>query len=314
MAKKKRNTYYVNDLDTLVEFYKLYDQSYWIRKSNFLKSTYDNHKRITNYYNKNLKAELGTDNDLFRKSIALDIHFLGFQMIECLFELIFALLKRDQKHLWFEISNSDWKQNDGYIERISKNDFTVLDLNKRVTVQINDQKVQIDKLRWIFYYLGFDRNNEVNWAESIGIIRKVLVIVAQEFVERDSYNSYKHGLRLYNGRFGISISNDNNPNLSLINSSSENGITYLTNKLKNEDTKTKYLIPQKTTELIDIERDHKRNVIVGELIHNIIASRVPYLTGQPLDNKSNINLYFFEGFDTKELYPSATITKFSFGI
>lgn len=312
MGKKKQNTYYVNEIDSLKEFYQLYDQFYWIRKSNFLKDTYDNHPRVSKYFNRYLKSDLGNDSELFRKSIALDIHFLGFQMIESLFEMIFALLKRDHKHLWFEISNSDWNQNYKYIEKVSKGDFNFLKLNEKLDVDIGDKELKIDKLRWIFYYLAYDKTDQINWDENISIVRKILTILAKEFVERDSYNSYKHGLRLYNGKFGFSIANDKTPDLAIINSHSDNGITYLTNKLKKEDETTKYYLPQKTTELIDIERDHKRNLVTGELIHNLIASRAPYMQENASQTEMNTHLYFFEGFDTKELYPNATVSKFSF--
>ncbi len=309
--KTKKQKYLFNDPENIQGFYRIYDTYCWIRKANFLKDTYDNSERIQKYYHRYFKTDLGSEEGSFKRSIALDIHFLGFQAIETLFELLFALYYKDNRYLWITISNSDWKSNYKKVKKIAKGDFSMLKLDELVDVQIGTDKQKIDKIRWLFYYLSYETNQKIEWEKNTDIIKKVLSVLAQEFTDRDSYNAYKHSLRLYSGRSGIRITPDQHPTLSFFSSSSENGITYLSKKKNNEDEEYEYSSIQKVTELIDIERDHSRNLVVGELIYNMITSRQPIMGKNSKDTHGNSSLFFFNEFDRKELYPKMPITKFT---
>lgn len=311
MAKKKR--YIANNTDTLKDFYKLYDPSYWKRKVIFLKEAYDNADKVLGFYKNELDTDILDQKADFKKGIAIDVHFLGYQMIENLFELIFAVLQNDNRQLWHALSQSNWRKNNKYIEKLGKGDFSVLQLDKKRVADINGEKVEIDPFRWVFYFRGFEIDDDYDWDKNINNIKKIIRYLAKEFSDREHYNAYKHGLRLYNSSFQLGIGAGDNPSSFSVLGSSDNSINYLTYKLVEKNKKEEIYHAQRTSKPIDIERDTNICMLVYEMIFDIIESRKPYMNEKP-NQKDRISLYHFDEVDMKTLHPNVGTYEFSIGI
>ena len=86
------------------EFYLNYQIDYWSYKIAMLKNVFDNFHEVKNTIYKGLTD---TNDEDFLLMIKTDLHFLYFQVIEALFELIFALEKGDERYIWFHMSFPD---------------------------------------------------------------------------------------------------------------------------------------------------------------------------------------------------------------
>ncbi len=89
--------------EEVLEFYKQYPIDHWIYKVTIFKNIIDNYDSIS-------ATILGDLVDVIDKDcinmLKAEIHFTYFQIIEALFELIFALEKRKDKLLWLFITIS----------------------------------------------------------------------------------------------------------------------------------------------------------------------------------------------------------------
>ena len=94
-----------NRPDELLRFYKSYFIDYWEVKYKLLKYEIDNFET----QKERLSEISGLDTILAyeKKCLSiykLDLHFMKFQIIESVFSFIFALEKRDDKFLWYNLT------------------------------------------------------------------------------------------------------------------------------------------------------------------------------------------------------------------
>ena len=109
LKQLKDKQFIVNDLNSLQkEFYKTYDPDYWLYKIGFLKNCHDNFDGIKKTLSDKLNEIVDED---YKKMIRTEMHFLYFQMVETLFEIIFAISKHDGRNLWLALTISNWKEN-----------------------------------------------------------------------------------------------------------------------------------------------------------------------------------------------------------
>ena len=99
----------------LLSFYKRYNIDYWVAKLGLLKNSLDNFAELKNYIHKDIIEPEDASTILMLKT---DLHFLYYQMVEALFELIFALQAGDERNLWGYISFSNSRKNFKEIEKI----------------------------------------------------------------------------------------------------------------------------------------------------------------------------------------------------
>lgn len=169
-------------------FYKLYPHDFWLNKANMLKAKLDSDS--TSYDDIGEYAH-GGNSERYKRMLKYELHFTYFQQVEALFELLFALQNLDDKHIWLHLSKANWRQN---FEKIKKIATGKLDLNAQVVELINGETRSF--LEWAFYPGISHRISKDNLQNTITKAVRLLQQAAKDFVDRQSYNAYKHGLRI----------------------------------------------------------------------------------------------------------------------
>jgi len=275
---KKLENFVINNPDALQnEFYGNYDPDYWLYQISLLKNCHDNFDTIKNH----LTAGLPNVNcDDFKRMLRTELHFLYFQMVETLFEIIFAISTFDDKYLWLALTFSDWKDNYQKIKEFSEGKLSHPDFEAKIEVEIQEQTLEIPLLRWIFYFACSLNITEAEWAKIIENIYKLLKVFAKDFSDRNEYNAYKHSLRFYNRSFAlwVGIEDESPQNMQNVGRS-DDAITYLEEHIKKDSRGNPCPTGkiQLTTKPFDFERDHRCCLVIYEMIKNIIDSRKFFL-------------------------------------
>jgi len=184
-------------LTELLEFYRNYPIDHWIYKVTIFKNIIDNYDLLKDTLLKGLIDIIDKDCINMLKA---EIHFTYFQMVEALFELIFALERRKDKLLWLYLSTSPYKNNFKRITKISNEntDFFFKD------VELPSGK-SIPYIQYVFYFGAFFPVSDTVMKSNLEKIKKFLIICAKDFSNRSVYNSYKHSLRFYQSPISLEI-------------------------------------------------------------------------------------------------------------
>lgn len=309
LKQLKNKKFIVNDLDSLQkEFYKTYNPDYWLYKISLLKNSHDDFDNVKNV----LKNDLGdvVDDD-YKRTLRTEMHFLYFQMVETLFEIIFAVSKHDNRDLWLALTFSNWQNNYNEIAKLS--DVSYLFTNK-IKTAIAGNDIEIPLLRWIFYFVYPSKMNDDEWKNNLDKIKRILLLFAKDFSDRGEYNAYKHSLRFYNSSFSMSIGLTGSQNMHTLGLS-DDSITYLEEqKKKGQDGQYKstgHIL--RITKPFDFERDYNCCIVIYEMIKNIINTRKHSLL--PEFNGKEFQFSTFVDIDIQKVaIPKTGITKSSFTV
>ncbi|MFC0878932.1 hypothetical protein ACE01N_20225 [Saccharicrinis sp. FJH2] len=240
------------------DFYSNYQVNYYDYKQlslKYLLNNYQNLKlneRILNY----------SDND-FLRTIKSDIRQTYLHSIETVFDLIYSLTPKkngtiSERHILETISKGTF-----HYDKISKiateKDQALKFLDDEVTFSDGNKTSLIHFL----FYRGSVMTTEIE--DSLTAIKHCLILLANDFSDRDEYNSYKHTLKIFPNfdQFKLkSIDTDS------INSTFDvsDSVTFFR---KDKKTGKETLV----TKVFDTERDLKMTSISSDLIWNIIMPR-----------------------------------------
>ncbi|MBA7549602.1 hypothetical protein ES705_42092 [subsurface metagenome] len=224
--------------------------------------------KMVNKYYKSVHSKYDSLYRLSRKlryeqrKLKAEIHFTYFQIIEALFELIFALENRKDKLLWFYISFSPYKKNFRRIGKVASGitDFLFKD------VDLPFGKV-IPLIQYIFYFGAFFPISDTDMKNNLEMIKRILILFAKDFSDRNEYNAYKHSLRFYHSpiwlEFGEILNGDKTK--PILNMNAEDSFTFL---CKNQDGNIDL-----RTKAFDPNRDYKMIALCHNLIQNVINLR-----------------------------------------
>jgi hypothetical protein len=207
------------------------------------------------------------DYDAYLKSLRLEIRATYFQAIETLFELIFSLEPRgnviDNRHIWYFLSTSQWREHYKRIEQIASSDTAFLD--REITA---GEKLKVSFIQYLFYFGVTNPSMLEAVKASFGPIKKFLVAFAAEFSDRHEYNAFKHALRILPTFQKVEIGphGSNKPILTL---DMTNSITYMVEENESISFRTKPL---------DTERNMRMGLVCAYLISNIVRSRRAHFT------------------------------------
>jgi len=262
MTKKKRIS--LNNLEeTNFWFFRTYNPDKWLIKIDFLKDSYENFENIYGYMT----------NDKFNKEeykivIREELHFLIFQMIETLFELIFALKDHNESELPISLTFANNSKTHYYSKTYDKiRDYSKdkINLLEETSLEINNKKIPI--LRKILYFNAYSEKNDEIFDENMIIIDKILKILSTKFIDREEYNAYKHSSRESNSGFKMDLEFENtNQKVTIIDS--RDAIHYLSSEKKNNLIKLRQV-----AKTFNFEIDYEVAIIVYKLIYNIITIR-----------------------------------------
>ena len=245
--------------DEILEFYKHYPIDHWIYKARMLKNLIENFDSVKEILLKDLIDVVDKDCINMLKA---EIHFTYFQIIEALFELIFALENRKDKLLWFYISFSPYKKNFRRIGKVASGitDFLFKD------VELPFGKV-IPLIQYIFYFGAFFPISDTDMKNNLEMIKRILILFAKDFSDRNEYNAYKHSLRFYHSpiwlEFGEILNGDKTK--PILNMNTEDSFTFL---CKNQDGNI-----DSRTKAFERNRDYKMIALCHNLIQNVINLR-----------------------------------------
>lgn len=302
--QSKNKQFIVNDLDSLQkEFYKTYDPDYWLYKISLLKNCHDNFDSIKDTLNADLSDVVDDD---YKRALRTEMHFLYFQMVETLFEIIFAVSKHDNRNLWLALTFSNWRNNYNEIVKLSETSYL---FTSKIKTTISGNEVEILLLRWIFYFVYPSKMTEDEWKNNLDKIKRLLLLFAKDFSDRGEYNAYKHSLRFYNSSFAMSIGLTGSQQMHTIGASNDS-ITYLEEQRKEQKGTGRIL---QTTKPFDFERDCNCCLVIYSMIKNIISTR-KYSILTELHGKS-FDFSTFSDIDiNKVAIPKTGVTKSSFTV
>lgn len=307
-------TFAVNNLNHLQEeFYRMYNPDYWLYRIMLLKNSHDDFELLKLSLAKDTEEIIDDD---FKRVLRTELHFLYFQMIETLFEIIFAILKHDSRNLWVALTFSNDKSTPFYSETYKK----IADLNsnseiftKKIKIEIEGEGKEIPILKLIFYFIYPTKLNKDEWIKNLANIEKLLLIFSRDFADRGEYNAYKHSLRFYNTPFSMAIGLTGSNQMFSIGSS-EDCITFL-EKHKKKDKNGEVISTGQITKIrkpFNFQRDYNLCILIYTMIKNIIYTRkytlLTELHGQNFDLANFINL------DINKTTFSTGVTKSSFTV
>lgn len=278
--------------DEILEFYRLYPIDHWIYKANMLKNLIENFDSVKEIILKDLEDVI--ENDCINM-LKAEIHFNLFQIIETLFELIFALEKRDDNNLWLYLSLTQSTSKERYkrIKSISKGETGFLD----IPVKLPSGK-KIPFIHYLFYF-GIEQISIKGKIENFEKIKQLLVILAKVFTDRFEYNAYKHSLRFFQLPLTIELGEINgDEKIPILKVSSDNTFTFL--------IKEKGVI-KKVSKSFDYEIDYNKIIVCHNLISNIINARKTHF----FNRGGKVKLAYFDKYIIDSLNkPSYTLHKF----
>ena len=274
---------YVNDPDKLEkDFYEKYDPDYWLYKIYLLKNSHDDYDKMKEILTGDLVDVI---HENYKRMIRTELHFLYFQMIETLFELIFALSKFTRQEIWLALTFSN-KRNSPYyydcygnIRDLSNDKLKDPDLWAPVKIGGASGNIEIPLLRWIFYdTFNIPEMSKEDWKINLDNIYYFLRKFAKDFSDRDEYNAYKHSLRFFNTQyaFGFALQGSSN----FVGRRTDNSIVYLEAEKINNDS---YSLKE-CSKAFDFKTDYNRCILIYDLISNIIITRKAMICKPPLSS------------------------------
>lgn len=266
-------------------FYSYCAVNYWEYKINALANAIMKYEK--------LKSDLleGVDKINDKECITafkLDIHFTYFQIVECLFNMMFALMKKkiDNRNLWFYLSHFARPEmsRKAYetIERIAKGDTSIFD--DKVGAGPN---LEMPFVQYVFYFGGSFQVDEASMNKNLDRIKEILVMFAQDFLEREEYNAYKHSFRIFPaGPLKLEGINPSNGK-TLVTFTMDDSIVCI--RMEKDGSITQI------AKAFDWKRDCRMGLLCHALIYNLISTRRRFYFKE---DKLLVN--FFKDVDLKE--------------
>jgi len=250
-------------------FYQYYLKDYHRVKARYLKRLIDNEQNCRDLiFGKDIDDETKKSISNVLKS---DLRQTYFHAIETFFELFFALNPYGKNTLedmaiLHKLTNSNWRKTQEKINEIARDEMALSFL--RENINVSEYTVSIG--HYLFYIGIFDNGafpkgffDEIG--KSLQAIEKGIRILAKDFVHREEYNSYKHGLRIVPFMNRL-IAYDINEKKVVANWDTQDSMSFFS-KTKNSDE------IRMVTILYDVERDYEMIHLCANLIHNMIYFR-----------------------------------------
>jgi hypothetical protein len=250
-------------------FYQTCLKDYHRIKATYLKKILDNlSKYEIDFFGNELDQE---EKAYFRRTLKSDLRQTYFHAIETFFELFFALnpkgkSKYDDLNILYNLANSEGPDMYSRISQIAENDNSLDFLQEKLTFL----GYQISIGHYLFYMgifkapsLSEELQKDIN--QSIEAIKYGIKIIASDFVNRQEYNAYKHGLRIIPATKAIWFAKSETKEIKVKLDLSDSMSFYLKTKSPNE---LKII-----TKLFDTERDYSMTMFCSRLIHHLVFYR-----------------------------------------
>ena len=271
-------------------FYSQYLKEYHAVKAIYLKTLFNNHEKLNEELKKFEFLQSFTDNTRF--IIQADMRQNYFHCIETFFELFFAFLPNngvipDHHKIIKNLVKSNWTKNYKLIQEIADGAFSLDILDEHI--DFLDYNVSI--AQYLFYPGMFDRSKfpddffkQVN--QSIIAIKASIKALAADFSQREEYNAYKHGIRIFPTYKSIHLVDANTMKAQAAWDLS-NSVSFYTFNDKLKETKI-------TTKVFDFERDFLMTRLASNLIFTLINYRDIMINPERRSKNEKIPIRFFD--------------------
>ena len=226
----------------------------------------------------------------YKKTMQADLRQTYFHAIETFFELFFCLNPLNKKfqgdkNVMIALTQSNWRESYEQIKQISKDEKALDFLDTEV--EMNNFKVTVG--HYIFYYgisgtQKFDEQFSQKISSSLEAIKYGIRLIAKDFIDREEYNCYKHGLRIIPALKELTIV-DINTMQSHIKWNLDDSMSFF---LKTEMTDEVKI----STKIFDPRRDYQMTYFCSNLISNMIYYRKMAFETKK-DPKAQMALAFF---------------------
>ena len=250
-------------------FYQTYLKDYHGTKATYLKKILDDlPKYEKEIFDKELDEE---EKDQFRLTLKSDLRQTYFHAIETFFELFFALnphgkQKFDDLNVLYNLANSAGPETYNKISKIALNENSLEFLDEKIKFSEFDISIG----HYLFYMgifkaatMSKELQDEID--KSIDAIKYGLKILATDFINREEYNAYKHGLRIIPAVKAFMLGDVKTNEIKIKWDLSDSMSFYLKSKSPNE---VKII-----TKLSDISRDYSMTMFCSRLIYHLIFYR-----------------------------------------
>ncbi len=271
-------------------FYQSYQKDYHKIKASYLKGMLDNLSKLEcTLFEKDINDDKREE---IKRVIKSDLRQTYFHAIETVFELFFALNPKKEKkinpdNILYKLTYSKGSETYSQINNIAEGIETLDFLNEEIDYL--EHKVTIG--HYIFYPGIFSKEKfpkEVfeQILESIKAIKYGVKIIAKDFVKREEYNAYKHGLRLIPASSKLMLAEAKTMNVKHEWDISDSMSFYIKTKHPGE--------LKVVTKLFDSERDYKMTLFCSNMIHCMIFyRRLMYRFKGEKDKFDQVPIYFF---------------------
>lgn len=268
-------------------FYKTFLKNFHRHKATYLKELLDN---LDNYEKKILQANhLHENRNELLLTLRSDLRQTYFHAIETFFELFFALQLKDGKlqddrSVMIRLTNAKWQENYKMIREIAESDTALDFLEEKIVFM----EYEISIAHYLFYPCILPNGkfpNDVfeHVKESLDAAKNGIRIIAQDFIDREEYNAYKHGLRLIPASTKMMLADPETMEVQLEWDISQS-MSYYVKPKKPGDIRIE-------TKLFDSERDFNMTLFCSNLIYNMVYYRQIMLY-RPDDDDINTQIAF----------------------
>lgn len=250
-------------------FYQTYQKDYHKVKAIYLKKMIDNlHKYGKEFFGSDLIEE---DLAEFRRTLKSDLRQTYFHAIETFFELFFALnpkgkQKYEDEFVLFALTYSNWQDTFKRITEITENENALDFLDEKMSFLGYEMTIG----HYLFYMGIFSKDkfpSEVfeEISQSIEAIKYGIRAIAADFINREEYNAYKHGLRLIPSASKLMLADLETMDVKMEWDLSESMSFYVKTKFPDE--------LKVVTKVFDAERDYQMTYLCSNLINHMIFYR-----------------------------------------
>ena len=249
----------------LIDYYKNYPIDHWLYKINYIKNSLDDFQKAKDIIYDGLKDTKDNDCIMMLKT---ELHFSYYQIVECLFELVFALKEDKDEYLWLNLSRTSRekvKEHQNIIAKIADKNYEDISHEKSIILNKDKEKLKIPFLQYVFFFGQYPipEMNQDDVIRNIDNIKEYLTVFAKDYLDRKEYNAFKHSNRLYYGKQEMfAAPTGTKQYLSL--GKAEDAFNYLDISKK----EVKFCV-----KAFDPERDYELCLLANNLIVNIINLR-----------------------------------------
>lgn len=272
------------------QFYSHYLKEYHAIKALYLKTLLNNHDKLNEELEKHEAIQDLTKNSKF--VLQADMRQNYFHCIETFFELFFAFLPKngvvpDHHNIIKLLVKSDWKANYKSIQDIADGTFSLDMFDEKIEFLGYDTTIG----RYLFYPGMFDTSKFTEEFfkladKSIIAIKSAIKSLAADFSQRDEYNAYKHGIRIFPSYKSIHVVSVDDMK-EKISWDLSNSVSFYTFNDKLKESKI-------TTKLFDSERDLLMTRLCSNLIFTLINYRDIMVNPDKKRKDEQIRINFFD--------------------